>query len=51
MKNTIEYLPTGEVFANRRDAKMIIGHSRYNRALKDGKIAFVRTYSADDIIM
>lgn len=39
--NQIKYLPTGQTFANRKEAKSALGHSRFNHALKDGKIAFV----------
>ncbi len=51
MKQTIKYLPTGQTFDNRKEAKIALGHSNFNHALKDGKIVFITTYSPTDIII
>ena len=51
MKTLIQYLPTGEVFENRKEAKMMIGHGKYNRALKKGEIAFVSLSPDSDSII
>ena len=42
---------SGEVFENRRDAKKRMGHSNFNRALRDGKILFMSNYSPTDILL
>lgn len=52
MENTIiVYLPTGEKFDNRKDAKQRIGHSKYNKALKDGEVVFITTHGFGGIII
>lgn len=51
MKQTIKYLPTGQTFDNRKEAKIALGHSNFNHALRDGKIVFITTYSPTDIII
>lgn len=42
---------SGEVFENRRDAKERMGHSNFNRALRDGYILFLNNYSPTDILL
>lgn len=42
---------SGEVFENRREAKIRMGHSNFNRALRDGKILFMSNYSPTDILL
>ena len=51
MKTTVKYLPTGETFSNRKEAKIGLGHANYNRALKNGELAFITTYSPSDVIL
>lgn len=34
---------TGEIYENRKEAKLKMGHSNFNRALKDGHLAFLNT--------
>lgn len=34
------YKPTGEVFSNRKEAKLSLGHAKYNKAVKNGDIIF-----------
>lgn len=51
MKTTIKHIPSGMIFENRKEAKMTMGHSNYNHALKNGEIAFITIYSPDDIII
>lgn len=36
-----KYLPTGQIFDNRKEAKMALGHGKYNKALKNKEIVFV----------
>jgi hypothetical protein len=35
MKNKIMFLPSGELYENRKEAKQMMGHANYNRALKN----------------
>ena len=46
----IKHIPSGEVFENRKEAKVKMGHGNYNRALKHGEILFLSTYRPTDII-
>jgi hypothetical protein len=50
MNTLIKHLPTGMVFENRKDAKVQMGHSAYNKALRNGQMLFLTTYSPTDII-
>ena len=34
---------TGEIYENRKEAKLKMGHSNFNRALKGGHLAFLNT--------
>lgn len=51
MNTLVKHLPSGEVFANRKEAKLKLGHSNYNKALKNGEIAFVTVFKALDTII
>jgi len=51
MNTKLKYLPTGEVYENRKEAKIKLGHSNYNKALKRGDIFFLSTYNLSDIII
>lgn len=51
MTTVIKHIPSGLVFNNRKDAKIKMGHSNYNHALKNGEIAFITLYTPDDIII
>ena len=35
MNNKIMYLPSGEVYENRKEAKLMMGHANFNRALRN----------------
>ena len=35
------YLPSGEVYENRKEAKLIMGHANYNRALRNRLMQFI----------
>ncbi len=50
MNTQVKSLITGQVFQNRKEAKLIMGHSNYNKALRKGEMAFVTTPSPIDII-
>lgn len=50
MSTKIKFLTTGEIFQNRKEAKLIMGHSNYNRAWKNGEIYIISTPSPTDII-
>ena len=50
MISRIQHLPTGKVYENRKHAKTLMGHSAYNKALHEGQILFLTTYSPTDII-
>lgn len=51
MNTLVKHLPSGEVFANRKEAKLKLGHSNYNKALKNGEIAFVTVFKVLDTII
>ena len=36
------YIPSGEVYENRKEAKLMMGHSRFNKALRDGLMLFIK---------
>ena len=50
MISRIQHLPTGKVYESRKDAKTQMGHSAFNKALHEGQILFLTTYSPTDII-
>jgi len=50
MDTRVKHIPTGNVYANRKEAKEKMGHGQYNRALRDGEMLFVSTYKHLDII-
>ena len=35
MNKKMMYLPSGEVYENRKEAKLMMGHANYNKALKN----------------
>ena len=35
MNKKMMYLPSGEVYNNRKEAKLMMGHANYNKALKN----------------
>ena len=51
MDTRIKHIPSGAVYANRREAKRELGHGRYNRALRNGELLFVSMYKPLDIII
>lgn len=51
MNTQIKHIPTGLVYENRKEAKRLMGHSRYNKALNDGQMAFITSYNLSDIII
>jgi hypothetical protein len=50
MNTKIKFLTTGEIFQNRKEAKLIMGHSNYNRAWKNGDIYIISTPSPTDFV-
>lgn len=42
MQSNIMYLPSGAVYNNRKEAKLKMGHSRFNKALRDGQMLFIK---------
>lgn len=43
---------TNETYPNRQEAKRIMGHSAFNKAVKNGDIEYIiSTYKASDIII
>jgi hypothetical protein len=51
METRIMNILSREIFENRKDAKERMGHSKFNRALRDGNILFLNTYSPSDILI
>ena len=47
MNKKMMYLPSGEVYENRKEAKLMMGHANYNRALRNRLILFI---NGDDLI-
>ena len=47
----IKHLPSGQVFQNRKEAKMVMGHHAFNRSLKNGEMLFVRAAEPSEIIL
>jgi len=50
-KSKIIYLPTREKFENRKEAKLKIGHAKYNKAVKNGDVVFITSYDFGSIII
>ena len=50
MITRVKHLPSGRIYENRKDAKYQMGHVAYNKALHEGQILFLTTYSPTDII-
>lgn len=50
-KTTLVYLPTGERFDNRKEAKLKIGHAKYNKAVKNGEVVLITTHGFGGIII
>lgn len=51
MKTTIKHIPSGAVYANRKEVKLMMGHNNYNRELHNRQMLFVSSYSPCDIII
>ena len=51
METRLMNIQSREIFENRKDAKERMGHSNFNRALRDGNILFLNTYSPSDILI
>ena len=41
MHNKIMHLPSGAVYNNRKEAKLMMGHANFNKALKNGFMLFI----------
>lgn len=50
-KSKIVYLPTRQKFENRKEAKLKIGHAKYNKAVKNGDVVFITSYDFGSIII
>lgn len=50
MITKVKHLPSGRIYENRKDAKVQMGHSAYNKALHEGQMLFLTTYGPTDII-
>ena len=44
----IKHIPTGQIFNNRKEAKIGLGHANYNRALKAREIEFINVADTKD---
>ena len=51
METRLMNIQSREIFENRKDAKVRMGHSKFNRDLRDGNILFLNTYSLSDILI
>lgn len=50
METRIKHIPSGEVYANRKDAKQRMGAGNFNRALRAGELIFFSCHNLSDII-
>lgn len=46
----IKHIPSGAVYENRKEAKLMMGHSNYNKAIRNGQMLFVNTYDLNDVV-
>ena len=44
MTTKMMYLPSGAVYKNRKEAKLMMGHANYNRALKNRLMLLIDSY-------
>lgn len=51
LETRIMHIPTGEVYANRKEAKLMMGHRNYDRALSNRQMLFISTYGPTDVII
>lgn len=51
MRSTIKHIPSGAEYGSRKEAKLMMGHASYNRALRKGEMLFVNCYDPNDIII
>lgn len=51
MNTQVRHIPSGNVFSSRKEAKLLMGHSNYNKAIHNGQMAFITTYRMSDIIV
>ena len=50
MNRKMMYLPSGEVYENRKEAKLMMGHANYNRALRNRLMLFIDGSDLSDTI-
>ena len=43
----LKFILSGEIFENRKEAKLKMGHANYNRALSAGQIEFIQEESSN----
>ncbi|OYP57085.1 hypothetical protein CIK99_08000 [Prevotella sp. P5-92] len=46
----VKHIPSGAVYENRKEAKLMMGHSNYNKAIRNGQMLFVNTYDLNDVV-
>lgn len=51
MESKVKHIPSGAVYANRKEAKLMMGHNNYNRALHNRQMLFVSLYNPSDVII
>lgn len=50
MITRVKHIPSGAVYENRKEAKLIMGHSNYNKAIRNGQMLFVDTYDLKEVV-
>lgn len=50
MIKQVKHIPSGVVYENRKEAKLMMGHSNYNKAIRNGQMLFVSTYAPNEIV-
>ena len=50
MITRVKHIPSGAVYENRKEAKLIMGHSNYNKAIRNGQMLFVDTYDLNEVV-
>ena len=50
MNTRMMYIPSGEVYNNRKEAKLMMGHANFNRAMRNGFMLFINGCDLSDTI-
>lgn len=51
MQTKVLHKPTGLIFSDRKQAKIMMGHGKYNKAIRERQMVFLSQYSPADLVM